>query len=106
MLILHWFTLMWYTLVSRQAPDNRVSNNVWLPSNYRIIASSSNLDEDTLAVDFYSNNYEKADIYIYTFYSMMMSILGGEVAPVEPEQALVASSITFLGQMTIAFIFA
>ncbi len=37
---------------------------------------------------------------------MMMAMLGGETGPVSDEQALLASTITFCGQMTIAFIFA
>jgi len=43
-LVIHWFTCFWYTLSSKELhPDieQRVSNNTWLPSNYRIIGDSS-----------------------------------------------------------------
>ena len=63
-------------------PADRKSANTWLPSNYRIIGDSSFFSEDEHAEEFYKQTFNKYDIYVFTFYSMIMIILGGEIAPV------------------------
>lgn len=85
LLLLHWFTLLWFVLVEYHAPEEkqRLWNNTWLPSNYRIIADSSSLEEKDLIIEFYrKEKISKLEIYAYTYYSMLMVILGGEVTPV------------------------
>ena len=83
-LLIHWFTCFWYAMSLKEAPseEDRASPNTWLPSNYRIIGDSSYLSEDEYAKNFYKTNFDKVDIYFFTFYSMIMIILGGEIAPV------------------------
>ena len=86
LVVIHWICLLWFTLGKTQAPDieDRDKNNTWIPCNYRIISDSAlSLSEQVTSKEFYNTKeFSRAHAYIYSYYSMVMIILGGEITPV------------------------
>jgi hypothetical protein len=48
----------------------------------RIIADSSFLDDDVRAQEFYFEQYDKTDKYLFTYYSTLMLMQGGDTTPI------------------------
>ena len=83
-LLLHWMGNFWFYIANRIAPPDkseRDNSNTWIPSNYHIIADASDMDEDALAAEFFEDDNSRSITYFFSFYSMLMCTLGGEISP-------------------------
>lgn len=99
LIVLHWQTLIWWTLISQQGDSSENSSefNTWLPIIYHVLKDSSSLDVQNISREILQDSIPKHIKYIYTLYSMIMLVLGGELTPVSSTQAFVATIFAFIG---------
>jgi hypothetical protein len=80
----------------------------WLPCQIRTVAGT---DKETKIVTHIQTFYKTLDdfdfsTYVNSFYSTMMIVLGGDIGPTNKLESFFLSAVCFIGQTTIAVIFA
>jgi hypothetical protein len=91
---IHWCTCYWYLyaayLYESQTEEEQNYLNSWLPTNIRTIGGGPSLPQGMhITKDYVHWFYQEAQVserYVFTLYSMIILVLGGNIAPANDTQ--------------------